>query len=191
MAYQTYITEALVCGSYDSKSSDRTYLLFTREAGMLYAHAKSVREERSKHRYALQICSHIRVTLVRGKSGWKITGTESIGNVYAHMETREERAFLRNSILLLKRVIQGETAHTEIFDDVLYALYETPQCDPGVRECILALRTLHTLGYVAPHPTFEIIMHAKPDSAFTQGFSGDMHAEARKVIEHALAQSQL
>ena len=88
MAYQTYITEAIVCGSYDSNTSDRSFLLFAREAGMIYAHAKSVREERSKQRYALQVCSHVRVTLIRGKSGWKIAGVEPQQNLYALATTR-------------------------------------------------------------------------------------------------------
>ena len=52
MAYVTYTTLALVCGTFDQKTSDRSYMLFTREAGMLFASARSVREERSKQRYA-------------------------------------------------------------------------------------------------------------------------------------------
>ena len=88
MAYQTYITEALVCGSIDNHSADRSFLLFTREAGMVYAHAKSVREERSKQRYALQVCSHIRATLIRGKSDWKIAGVDPLQNFYAQTTTR-------------------------------------------------------------------------------------------------------
>lgn len=55
---------------------------------MLYASAKSVREERSKQRYALQEFSHARVTLVRGRSGWKVTGAEAIADLYALAETR-------------------------------------------------------------------------------------------------------
>lgn len=54
MAYETYTTEALVCGTFNRNTADRSYLLFTREAGMLYADARSVREERSRQRYALR-----------------------------------------------------------------------------------------------------------------------------------------
>ena len=72
MSYQTYITDAVVVGSYASNTADKSYLLFTKRAGMLYATARSVREERSKQRYALQDFSHITVTLVKGKGGWCI-----------------------------------------------------------------------------------------------------------------------
>ena len=121
MAYQTYITEAIVCGSFDNQTSDRLFQLFTREGGMVYAHAQSVREERSKHRYALQVCAHARVTLVHGKRGWRVTGAEPLHNFYFLTQTREARAFVRNILLLLRRVVQGETAHEKIFDDVVYA----------------------------------------------------------------------
>jgi len=150
MAYQTYITEALVCGSSDSNTADRSFLIFTRDAGMVYVHAKSIREERSKHRYALQEFSHVRITLVRGKSGWKVIGTEPIQNFYANTSSREERALLRNVVMLLKRVMQGETSHESIFEDVISAFTRNSTYEPKKLETALSFRILHTLGYVAP-----------------------------------------
>jgi recombinational DNA repair protein (RecF pathway) len=150
MAYQTYITEALVCGSRDSNTADRSFLVFTRDAGMVYVHAKSIREERSKHRYALQDFSHVRITLVRGKSGWKVIGTEPIQNFYAQAGVREERAFLKNVVSLLRRVMQGETPHESIFDDVLKAFKELSSFELRKLETALSFRILHVLGYVAP-----------------------------------------
>jgi recombinational DNA repair protein (RecF pathway) len=150
MAYKTYITEAIVCGSKPSLTSDRSYLLFTREAGMLYAVAKSVREERSKQRFALQEFSYIRVTLVHGKGGWRVTGAEAIKNLYAQETTREARGLLRNTLLLTRRLIQGEIAHPDIFDD-LVDLFSTPILTNALPlEHIFTYRTLHTLGYIAP-----------------------------------------
>ncbi len=191
MAYQTYITEALVCGNFDHQTSDRSFLLFTRDAGMLLAHAKSVREERSKHRYALQICSYIRVTLVRGKSGWRITGTEAISNVYNAMRSREGRAFLRNTIVLMRRVMHGESAHTEIFDDIMHALLSTEKYDSAELELILSIRILHALGYVAPDPLFTHLLHTPLEYAFAQTLTPEVRVATKKAIEHALMQSQL
>lgn len=191
MAYQTYITEALVCGTYDSHSADRSFLLFAREAGMVYAHAKSVREERSKQRYALQACSHVRATLIRGKSGWKIAGVESIQNLYARTETRESRAFLRNIIRLLKRVIHGETVYEGIFDDVIRACTHSETFSHSTLETILSLRILHALGYVAPKPAYEHILHCTLEQILrTPSITLDEKA-CRDAIEHSLIQSQL
>ncbi len=189
--YQTYISEALVCGKSDSQTADRSFLLFTREAGMLYAHAKSVREERSKQRYALQECSHIRVTLVRGKVGWKITGAEAIQNFYTQTETREARTFLRNTIRLLRRVIQGETAHSHIFDDVISACAVSGNHSHTKLENILALRILHSLGYIAPTPMTESFLH----SAMPYDAVGSLNeADEKKctdLINTALIESHL
>ena len=191
MAYQTYITEALVCGSFDSKSSDKSFLLFAREAGMIYAHAKSVREERSKQRYALQDCSHVRTTLIRGKSGWKIAGVEPITNLYAITETREARAFLRDTLLLLRRVIHGETAYQNIFDDVLYACTYAGKYPYMRLSQILALRILHALGYIAPASAYERFLHSEMPYEHIESLSEEEEKACTEAVAHALIQSQL
>lgn len=147
MAYQTYITEAIVCGTFDHLTSDRTYLLFTREAGMLYASAKSVREERSKHRFSLQEFSRARITLVRGKTGWRITGTEPLCNFYTTLTSRDARTSVRDTIRLMRRVIKGEEPHVEIYDEILIGL-TAMQKEGGVYGVLTALRMLYLLGYV-------------------------------------------
>jgi len=88
MSYATYTTEALVCGSRNNNTSDRAYLLFTEEVGMIWASARSVREERSKQRYALQDFSLIRVSLVKGKSGWRIGSVEATCNPFMEARSR-------------------------------------------------------------------------------------------------------
>lgn len=191
MAYQTYITEAIVCGTYDSNTADRSFLLFAREAGMLYAHAKSVREERSKQRYALQTCSHVRATLIRGKSGWKIAGVEPIQNLYALAPTREARAFLRNIILLLRRVIHGETVYEEIFDDIVGTCTQVGKHIPTKLERILSLRILHALGYIAPNGSYNAFLHCAFPYERTDTLSEEEEKVFQKAIDHALMQSQL
>jgi recombinational DNA repair protein (RecF pathway) len=191
MAYQTYITEALVCGSYDSNTSDRSFLLFAREAGMIHAHARSVREERSKQRYALQTCSHVRATLIRGKSGWKIAGVEPQQNLYAVASTREARAFLRNIILLLRRVIHGETIYEEIFDDIIGTCMQVGKYDPSKLESILTLRILHGLGYIAPHESYNALLNCAFPYEKVNSLSEIEGKVCRDAADHALMQSQL
>jgi recombinational DNA repair protein (RecF pathway) len=192
VAYPTYITEALVCGSTESRSADRFFLLFTKDAGMVHAHARSVREERSKQRYALQECSHIRATLVRGKSGWRIAGVESIDNLYARAETREARALLRSLMLLLRRVIHGEIVHAGIFDDVLEACAAAGQHTPQALETAATLRILHALGYVPPQPAYEAVL--AEDFSFANSadlLTTEAETAAHAAIQNALLESQL
>lgn len=191
MAYPTYITEALVCGSTNSHTADRSFLLLTREAGMVRAQARSVREERSKQRYALQECSYIRVTLVRGKSGWRIAGTEVIANLYANAATREARALLRNLILLVRRVMQGEVVHAGIFSDIVSACSASDRHEPHTLETITTLRILHALGYIAPHEAYKRFLGVTFPFDTLVSLSAEEDTLCQKAIHTALHESQL
>jgi len=84
-------------------TSDKSFLLFTRDNGMLFATAKSVREEVSKQRQALQDFSRIRVSLVKGKTGWRIGSVESLRNDFSAAYDRETRGSVVSLYRLLRR----------------------------------------------------------------------------------------
>lgn len=191
MAYQTYITEALVCGSDDRNTADRSFLLFTRDAGMLHASAKSVREERSKQRYALQDFSHVRVTLVRGKSGWKVTGAEAIQNFYTTASTRDARTHVRNTTRLLKRIMRGESPQRDVFDDVVHSFTITNTCTCPKLQTILSLRILYMCGYIAPESPYEKFIREPLSQELVAAMTDTDEIECRAVIEQALTESHL
>lgn len=191
MSYQTYITEALVCGSWDRNTADKSILLFTREAGMLYAQARSVRKEISKQRYALQDAFHVRVTLIRGKTGWKIAGAEALQSLYACATTRETRGLLRDAILLLRRFVHGESPHQDIFDDVVDVLSHKNVYPENTLKTLLFLRVLNMLGYVAPTKEYEYIFNNSFPFDHVMTLSESDIAIFEKSIENALHQSQL
>ncbi len=191
VAYQTYITEARIYGSRASNTSDRSYLLFTREAGMLYAAAKSVREERSKQRFALQEFSYVRATLIHGKAGWRIAGVEPLSSLYAHADTREARTYIRNIVRLLRRTIHGETPHPRMFDDVLRALAALSGDAFEARELVLTLRILDVLGYIAPDHRYGALLTHNDVAESAQTLTPDMQEIVKGAIDHALTESQL
>lgn len=158
MSYKTYTTEAIVCGSRANNTSDKSYLLFTREAGMLWATAKSVREERSKQRFALQDFSLIRVSLVRGKSGWRVGSAECERNYFTVIdnEAKPARVAVAGIVKLLRQFIHGEGAHTDVFDDTKAALglAVTGTFDPSHISDIFSLRLLNRLGYISSKEVF-------------------------------------
>ena len=152
MAYQTYTTEAIVCGTFHRNTADCTYLLFTREAGMLYADARSAREERSRQRFGLQDFSHIRVSLVKGKAGWKIGSTEPKGNFYHRAANQSARGSVVLLIRSLRRFYHGEDPAPELFDYLQEVLIELGR-DMEMRsflETVAQVRMLQVLGYVNP-----------------------------------------
>jgi DNA repair protein RecO len=191
MAYKTYITEAIVCGSRHQNTYDKAFLLFTREAGMVWANARSVRKEASKQRYALQEFSHIRASLVSGKGGWRIAGVESLGNFYSLAEDREARTFIRNIIRLLRRTIQGESAQQELYDSIVDSFTRCNTLDQKKLELILSLRILHELGYISPEKPYSHLLSGTYTTAMLEELSDQQLKNCGIAVEQALLNSQL
>jgi recombinational DNA repair protein (RecF pathway) len=150
MAYVTYTTDALVCGTFDRNTADRSYRLFTRELGMLYADARSVRIEASKQRQALQDFSLIRVSLVKGKGGWKIGSVTETKNYYSTASNQAARGSVVKVIRLVRRFVAGEEMHVSLFDECVTALefFSRQHTDRKCYEHIFMQRVLAELGYI-------------------------------------------
>lgn len=189
MSYKTYTTEAIVCGSRVNNTSDKSFLLFTRDAGMLWASAKSVREERSKQRFALQEFSLIRVSLVRGKSGWRIGSAESERNYFVDSASKEVRAVVAGVVKLLRQFLHGEMTHEGIFEDAKSALSTSGSLPPAEANKIIdlfALRLLYRLGYVREHKDYIDFLTAP--EWWTMG---PLPPSATRVLEKAKEASHL
>jgi recombinational DNA repair protein (RecF pathway) len=150
MAYTTYTTKALVCGTWDRNTSDKSYLLFTREAGMLYADARSARLEKSKQRYALQDFSLIRVSLVKGKGGWRAASVEPIQNHYQMAVNKAARGSVVKVYRTLRRFFSGEEASVQLFDQIVtdVEVLTGEVADRTGLESVVEVRILYALGYV-------------------------------------------
>lgn len=190
MAYKTYTTRAIVCGSKDSYTSDRSYLLFTEDAGMLWASARSVRVEKSKQRYALVDFSIIRVSLVKGRSGWRIGSVEAISNPFMEARERSSRAGVQRIVKLLRRFLHGEESNPTIYDDAVMALSCLAVAEgDDVNDLVdqFTLRTLYTLGYIAPHDKYIELLKSEDPWSVPVPISPAAH----QAIEKALTVSHL
>lgn len=195
MSYATYTTLALVCGSYSRLTADKSYLLFTREMGMLTATARSVREERSKQRYALQDFSLLRVTLVKGKSGWRIGSAEALSNLFMTTTARSVRITTSSIVKLLRRYVQGEEPLAMVFDDVVAAL-ESLSTDWSVENCrkleqLFELRLLHTLGYVVQNGTISALLPPIDLVSATQSYRAEQAEIVSTLAKEAARISHL
>jgi len=158
---------------------------------MIWASAKSAREERSKHRYALQDFSLARMSLVRGKGGWRVTGAESLENLYFRSPSREARTLLRNTVRLLRRFLHGESSAPALYDDVVGTLQALSDNAKEDIEFVLALRILHALGYIAPKDVYRVLIETANAHEACAALSPESAAHGRKAIERALTASQL
>lgn len=186
MAYATYITDALVCGVKDSNTSDRSFLLFTHEAGMLFASARSVRLERSRQRYALQEFALVRVTLIKGKSGWRIGSVEALKNYYQTAHDKAARGSVVHIFRQLRRFIHGEEAVKNLFDFVLLALEYviTPLQNRKFIDAVITLRIFNILGYVSSRNILPELLKSPLDS-----FDAEPDKKLLKQLNVALEQA--
>ena len=153
MAYHIYTTPALVCGSLQRNGADKTYQLYTRDLGMLYATARSVREERSRQRYALQDMAEIRVSLVCGRAGWRVGSVVDVSHFLFMANDRGTRIAIVELFRTLRRFISGEAPNPELYNlviETLHHLQELNSVDLEKTVLCTQYRILYELGYVAP-----------------------------------------
>lgn len=151
MAHHIYHAEAIILGAFPSGEGDRLLYCYTRELGLVLAHAKSIREARSRLRYSLQLFSHARIDLIRGRHGWKLisaTPITSFRDIWGHPGRRHVAA---QHLRLVRRLIQGEEPHDTLFDELLRGFHLLSSIDEHETlkdaELLLVVRLLNALGY--------------------------------------------
>ena len=138
MAIEKYVTKCIVIESYDRGEHDRVYKLFTREYGMVLAHAKSIRKLESKLRAHVRPRSVALVTLVQGKEVWRLVGAE---------EEKESSHAIHDVAHLVGRFIKGEGAHKALYDRLEQFLVGSPSYDAQKVRLLLYYVVLVELGY--------------------------------------------
>lgn len=142
-------TDCFVLKSAPSGEANKQLYLFTRDFGLIRATAQGLRYLKSKLRYSLGDFSLAHVSLVRGKEFWRVTTAFKRADTMADIPNKEAREALFRVFALLRRLLQGEEAHPELFEivgKVFVALKESS--DPRAVEELAVLRMLFLLGYV-------------------------------------------
>ena len=193
MVYQTYTTTAIVCGSWPRNGADKIFLLFTRELGMLYATARSVREERSRQRYALQECASVRVSLVRGRLGWRIGSVIDISHPVLSAKDRQRRIAIVRLLRTVRRFLPGESPVPNVFDTITHALEHLVQTNDVQAEVFTVctqFKVLYELGYIAPTAIQQTFLTMPPDEI--QNVVSEVNLEdMQRSIDNASAVSHL
>jgi len=136
-----HTTEAFVIERYEHGETSRVYKLFTREKGLVYAHAQGVREYKNKNRYALRTHARLSITLVRGRDVWRVTGAREI-------ESRSPAQFSR-VLTFIGSILPREVPEHGLFQDIV-ALQDSMLTTPvprDIAERIAVFRAMVVLGY--------------------------------------------
>jgi DNA repair protein RecO len=158
--YQIHTTPGFIIDSKPYGEAGKLLSIFTRDLGLVTATAQGIRFEKSKLRYHAQDYSMGMFSLVRGKEFWRLTSAASdsgnsavgdlkIGNSKGQSELIARLAFL------LKRFLNGEERHSELFEVVESGLDFLKKENGNLKgeelktlESVLVLRILDQLGYI-------------------------------------------
>lgn len=207
--YTKHHTRGIVLGKHDNGEADRTYALLTPDLGKVYAQAHGIRNGHGRNKGALQTLSIASVSLVRGKTGWKITNASSEHSFYTKLATdpsspvgsdaagKAKLAVLVRVLKLVRRMLAGEGnaqgvfIAVESFADVLCTsdlLFK----DVRTLELLTVVRILHMLGYVKDDERLDSFFKDPADVSTETRMAFAPHEHlALTVVNEALSASQL
>lgn len=73
MSYHHYTTEGVILKRENRGENDAVYVVFTELLGLIVVHASGIRLLKSKLRFVLQPGNRVHITVVRGKTLWRVT----------------------------------------------------------------------------------------------------------------------
>lgn len=76
MSIEKYTTEAFILKEYERDENDLVYKVWTRDFGIIFVLAKSIRKITAKLRMTVKKNDFILITIVKGKDVWRLAGAE-------------------------------------------------------------------------------------------------------------------
>ncbi len=149
--HHIYHTEGIILGSRDRGEAGKSYSIFTRDLGMIYASAAGVRKISSKLRFILQDFAYLKIDLVQGKDFWRLTSASKTNKLENLTKEREIFEVVSRIGSLLKRLLAGVEPNEVLFADLinsLSVLEKSKVKDLQNIEAIIVLRILNNLGYI-------------------------------------------
>lgn len=170
--------------------------IFTKDLGLVGAHAQNTRNINSKLRYALNVPAKSHVSLVRGKNVWRLISAIPDKQLYIIFKNSPEKLKVcANVFSLLKKLLAGEEANPELFSlvDSFLIFLQTDLSDEEIKnaETIFLIRMLSILGYM---PDNDIVR----EFAFGDDWNTEiimkitsLRKEAVKIINESLRATDL
>ena len=194
MSYHIYTSDGIILKRTPFGEANILLHILTRDMGLIMASARSARLSVSKLRSALQEYTHVSVSCIKGKNGWKVTNVIEKGSFY--FEYPEHTHVVMSQIAtVLMQMIPGEAPQREVFETVKTGfdfLKSVSQENIPNFETLTVLRILFLLGYVVKDSITEIFLKScsewNPD--LLQKIS-DQKKQLIMLINKALQESHL
>jgi DNA repair protein RecO len=190
MAHNIVITDGIVLGKRGVGEAHTQVAILTREVGLIRSRATSARLGKSKLRYGLEPFTIGRYSLVRGRTEWKLIGAEAVERPILMGDAGARAAGGRAARLLL-RLIAGEEASPELYETVAHGIrmlsHSRDRSEAENLECMLVLRVLWHLGYVANISPIEQFLSGELTAGLVRDASGIKPILIRTINESLAA----
>lgn len=150
MSHTIYNTEAFVLSSRNSGEADKIFELFTKDFGVVAAKATGIRKIESKSRFAVQEFRYVDISLVKGKTYWRLISARPIHELNS-IKSLSISSRMR-SLQLVQKLAPREEDLSLLFKELVSAYSFSSKTHPNKEEvsgleALLALKILHALGY--------------------------------------------
>lgn len=133
------------------------------------------------------------ISLVKGKSIWRITSAVLEKNLYLHTEVAQAKDVIARICTQVIRLVAGQEKDEQLFDTVLTGLRELSLASTSAivpLEILIMLRMLHLLGYVSEVDTSVCVPYTAYDSKTLESVLGSKSVFVGH-INKGLQESQL
>lgn len=193
-SHQLHHTNAYILASRGVGEANRFITLFSEDLGLIKAVAQGVRLSKSKLKGGLYTYAHTKVSLVRGREVWRITGAEEISRSYELFDSPEKLALLARVYALVLRLVHGEEPDLELYielGELSGVLARTADAQLKYLEIAIVLRMLNRLGYLKETPQLSIVLDGELGTAESLTLIESRFTEVLTLVNKALSSTQL
>jgi len=151
------VVRGIVVGVSPSGDGSLRVRMYTDVLGLVWAFAKSAREERSKLRAHLLSGTRGIFSLVKGRDTWRITGASATQNVhFASSGSSYAQTSAARVLSFVRQFVRVEGSDPYFFETLWNFFEGLPYPTEAIQrdaECVAILRMLAALGYVDPSPS--------------------------------------
>lgn len=171
--------------------------IFTRELGLIPAHVQGVRAGHSKLRFGLQDFSHSNISLVHGKSGWKVVNAIPQSSWFDEFKNNSSKLYVcANTVLFLRKFVKGEEKDENLFnilkEGFVFLAKEKMLYQAIVAfQCLMMFRIFRQLGYIGEDQSLDYLFNEKGWSLEILDFVIKNQKKLLFLINKALKESHL
>lgn len=195
MSYTIYETDAIVLSLVHAGERGLSVSLLSRDLGFIWVYAEGVRTSTSKMRAHLTRYSHVSVSLVRGRVGWRLVGVRTNESFTSLFTSTARGALAARTMQLYGRLVPDEATGLErVYDDLiagLRLLENTSFTDLEGIEVLLVVRALAALGYLPQDEHIDHLLCGDCSLGVLVPEAQRVRAHAIPVINRVLADSHL